>query len=57
MDLHQAGPASNFFLDGLIFWEAVRAKVEKVVFASSGCVYPNFLAVRRKKALFLTGSI
>lgn len=43
VDLHQAGPASNLFLDGLVFWEAHRAGVEKVVFASSGCVYPNFL--------------
>jgi nucleoside-diphosphate-sugar epimerase len=43
VDLHQAGPASNFFLDGLVFAEALKAKVNKVVFASSGCVYPNFL--------------
>ena len=43
VDLHQAGPASNLFLDGLVFWEAVKAGVEKVVFASSGCVYPNFM--------------
>src|SRR5258705_8724123 len=54
VDLHQAGPASNFFLDGLIFWEAVRAKVEKVVFASSGCVYPNFLQSDVHKEVFLT---
>jgi len=43
VDLHQAGPASNLFLDGLVFWEAQRAGVERVVYASSGCVYPNFL--------------
>ena len=43
VDLHQAGPASNFFLDGVVFAEALRAKAKKVVFASSGCVYPNFL--------------
>jgi nucleoside-diphosphate-sugar epimerase len=54
VDLHQAGPASNFFLDGLIFWEAVRAKVTKVVFASSGCVYPNFLQSDVHKEVFLT---
>src|SRR5438552_10647028 len=42
VDLHQAGPASNFFLDGLVFSEALRAKTKKVVFASSGCVYPIF---------------
>lgn len=53
VDLHQAGPASNFFLDGLIFWEAVRAKVKKVVFASSGCVYPNFLQSDVNKELYL----
>ncbi len=54
VDLHQAGPASNFFLDGLVFWEAVRAKVKKVVFASSGCVYPNFLQSDVNKELYLT---
>jgi len=54
VDLHQAGPASNFFLDGLIFWEALRAKVDKVVFASSGCVYPNFLQSDVSEEVFLT---
>ena len=54
VDLHQAGPASNFFLDGLIFAEALRAKVKKIVFASSGCVYPNFLQSDIKKELYLT---
>jgi len=28
VDLHQAGPASNFFLDGLVFAEALKAKVQ-----------------------------
>jgi nucleoside-diphosphate-sugar epimerase len=54
VDLHQAGPASNFFLDGLVFAEALKAKVEKVVFASSGCVYPNFLQSDTKKEVYLT---
>ena len=54
VDLHQAGPASNFFLDGLVFAEALKAKVKKVVFASSGCVYPNFLQSDTKKELYLT---
>jgi UDP-glucose 4-epimerase len=54
VDLHQAGPASNFFLDGLIFAEAVKAGVEKVVFASSGCVYPNFLQSDTHKEVYLT---
>src|SRR5437879_12922934 len=43
VDLHQAGPASNLFLDGVVFWEALKAAVEKIVFAASGCGYPNFL--------------
>jgi nucleoside-diphosphate-sugar epimerase len=54
VDLHQAGPASNFLLDGLIFWEALKAKVDKVVYASSGCVYPNFMQSDVGKELFLT---
>jgi len=54
VDLHQAGPASNFFLDGLIFAEALRARVRKVVFASSGCVYPNFLQSDVNKEVYLT---
>jgi nucleoside-diphosphate-sugar epimerase len=54
VDLHQAGPASNFFLDGLIFSEARRAKVSKIVFASSACVYPNFLQADTNKVLYLT---
>src|SRR5712672_3117952 len=54
VDLHQAGPASNFFLDGLVFSEALRAKAKKVVFASSGCVYPNFLQSDVNKILYLT---
>jgi nucleoside-diphosphate-sugar epimerase len=54
VDLHQAGPASNLFLDGLIFWEALKAGVEKVVYASSGCVYPNYLQTDPDQKLHLT---
>jgi nucleoside-diphosphate-sugar epimerase len=54
VDLHQAGPASNLFLDGLVFREALRAGVEKVVYASSGCVYPNHLQTDPKQELYLT---
>jgi nucleoside-diphosphate-sugar epimerase len=54
VDLHQAGPASNLFLDGLVFWEALQAGVEKVVFASSGCVYPNFLQGDPGEEIYLT---
>jgi nucleoside-diphosphate-sugar epimerase len=54
VDLHQAGPASNLFLGGLVFWEAHRAGVEKVVFASSGCVYPNYLQSNPSEEIYLT---
>jgi nucleoside-diphosphate-sugar epimerase len=53
VDLHQAGPASNLFLDGLVFWEAIKAGVEKVVYASSGCVYPNYMQTDPQKETYL----
>lgn len=54
IDLHQAGPASNLLMDGLVFWEALKEGVEKVVFASSGCVYPTYLQKNPKKKFYLT---
>ena len=54
VDTHQAGPASNLFLDGVVFWEALQAGVEKVVYASSGCVYPNNLQADPSEELYLT---
>jgi nucleoside-diphosphate-sugar epimerase len=54
VELHQAGPASNLALDGLVFREALRAGVEKVVFASSGCVYPNAMQGDPQTEVFLT---
>ena len=44
VDLHQAACATNLALDGNLFLASLDAGVEKVVFASSGCVYPNFLS-------------
>jgi nucleoside-diphosphate-sugar epimerase len=57
VEMHQAGPASNLYLDGLVFWEALKAGVEKVVFASSGCVYPNHLQTDPKQVLYLTEEV
>jgi nucleoside-diphosphate-sugar epimerase len=54
VDLHQAEPATNLFLDGLIFWEAYKAGVKKIVYASSGCVYPNYLQNNPNKEIYLT---
>lgn len=54
VDLHQAGPASNLYLDGQVFWQALKAKVQKVIYASSGCVYPNYLQNDPNKEVYLT---
>lgn len=53
VDLHQAGPATNLLLDGNLFWQAHRAGVGKIVFASSGCVYPNYLQINPAQKLYL----
>ncbi|MBI2617136.1 NAD-dependent epimerase/dehydratase family protein [Candidatus Gottesmanbacteria bacterium] len=53
VDLHQGATASNFLLDGSIFRAALQEGVEKVVFASSGCVYPNFLQGDPHKVIYL----
>jgi len=54
VEQHQAGPASNLVLDGLVFAEALKVGVEKVVFASSGCVYPNSLQADANKEIYLS---
>lgn len=54
VDLHQAACATNLALDGVVFGAARKAGVSKVVFASSGCVYPNFLQSDIHQALYLT---
>ncbi len=53
VDLHQAACAGNFLLDGLVFRACHQAGVEKVVYASSGCVYPNYLQTDPDKILYL----
>lgn len=42
VDRHQAACASNLTLDGLVFQAARVGGVAKIVYASSGCVYPNY---------------
>ena len=54
VDLHQVACASNLRLDNLVFDACVREGVEKVVFASSGCVYPNHLQMDPGQTLYLT---
>ena len=54
VDLHQAACATNLTLDGMLFRAAHQAGVEKVVYASSGCVYPNHLQTDTSQILYLT---
>jgi nucleoside-diphosphate-sugar epimerase len=53
VELHQAACATNMLLDGIVFRESHRAKVDKVVFASSGCVYPNNLQTDPSTIIYL----
>jgi nucleoside-diphosphate-sugar epimerase len=53
VDLHQAACASNLALDGNVFLACRAAEVEKVVYASSGCVYPNFAQADPDEEIYL----
>ena len=54
VDLHQAACATNLALDGVLFRACHDARVDKVVYASSGCVYPNHLQTDPGELLYLT---
>lgn len=54
VDRCQSGPASNMILDGMVIREAAKAKVQKLVFASSGCIYPNHIQTDIHKKLYLS---
>jgi nucleoside-diphosphate-sugar epimerase len=54
VDLHQALCSQNLALDGMLIKAAYEEGVDKFVFASSGCVYPNFIQQDVTKELYLT---
>lgn len=54
VDLHQGACASNLALDGLVFRACLEEGVEKVIYASSGCVYPNYIQTDPKEFLYLS---
>lgn len=53
VDLKQGNTASNFLLDGSVFKACVDNDIEKVFFASSGCVYPNYMQKDTHKKIYL----
>jgi nucleoside-diphosphate-sugar epimerase len=54
VDLHNIECSTNLILDGQLFRAAADAGVEKVVYASSGCVYPNYRQTDPREELYLT---
>jgi nucleoside-diphosphate-sugar epimerase len=54
VDLHHAACATNMALDQTVFSACLDAGVEKIVFASSGCIYPNHLQSDPDQELYLT---
>lgn len=57
IDHHQAVPATNLLLDGQVFFESIKSGVEKIVFASSACVYPVSLQKNIKNGIRLIESM
>jgi nucleoside-diphosphate-sugar epimerase len=54
VELHQAACASNLALDGRVFLACHKSGVEKIVYASSGCIYPNYRQRDPNEILYLT---
>jgi nucleoside-diphosphate-sugar epimerase len=54
VDLRQAACPANLVLDDQVFREYLKAKVDKVVYASSGCVFPNYIQMDPNEVLYLT---
>ena len=56
VDLKQGNTASNFLLDGSVFKACLKEGVEKIFYASSGCVYPNYLQKNPEEEIYLKES-
>ena len=54
VDLHQVECSTNLILDGMVFKIAYEMGVEKIVYASSGCVYPNYKQMNPDEEVYLT---
>jgi nucleoside-diphosphate-sugar epimerase len=56
VNLKQGNTVSNLLLDGSVFKACLENDVEKVFFASSGCVYPNYAQANIHKKIYLKES-
>lgn len=54
VDTHQGACATNLGLDAAVFAAALKSSVGKVVYASSGCVYPNYMQTDVNADLYLS---
>ncbi len=54
IDSHQAKCAQNLIIDGQIIKAAGEARIEKFIFASSGCVYPVSMQMDTAREVYLT---
>jgi UDP-glucose 4-epimerase len=57
VETQQGRTASNFLLDSSVFYACLKQGVEKIMYASSGCVYPNYLQKDPKKEFYLKEEI
>jgi nucleoside-diphosphate-sugar epimerase len=56
VELRRAESSLNFAIDALTIRTAVEARVQQFVFASSGCVYPNYRQNDVRESLYLSES-
>ncbi len=54
IDLHPVECSTNLILDGLMISNAAKAGVSNLIYASSGCVYPNFMQTDPEEIVYLT---
>ncbi len=53
LESHQAACANNLALDGIVFRASRKAGVQKIVYASSGCVYPKSEQMNPQAEIYL----
>src|SRR4029453_5041631 len=54
LDLHQVACGTNLALGSIVVAACRRGGVAKVIYASSGCVYPNHLQMDPGEVVYLT---